>query len=278
MKNFRKLSNLFLAGVVLTSLFLFNSCNKNETVNEDVIAKTTTADYINIINVFSLGSEEEISTGEENGLKSASISDCMTVTIHENENGEFWPRSWTFDYGTENCECLFGNNKRGMIHVSLSDWWKNEGSLREMTFEDFYINDNKMEGVKTILNSGVNENGNLSFTKNVTDAKLTYLDGTNMSWNCEKFSEQIEGGETMLFADDVWSVTGTGNGVNLDEKSYTMTITTPLIYKNGCFYPVSGIAEIAVDGEDLKVIDYGIGECDNKATVTVGDVIEEIEL
>lgn len=135
-----------------------------------------------------------------------------------------------------------------------------------------------MEGVKTTLNTGINENGNLSFTKKVTDAKLTYPDESTISWACEKYSEQVGGGETILFADDVWSVTGTGAGVNLDSKSYTMAITTALVYNNGCFYPVSGIVEITTEGEDLKVINYGDGECDNIVTVIVGDETETVEL
>ena len=275
MKNLRRLSGLFL---VMAGLFLFNSCNKDEVETGDVIAKTTVTDYISLINSFSLTTIEELSTGDDDGLKSATISDCLTVTIHKNEDGEFWPRSWTFDYGTENCESVFGNEKRGMVHVSLSDWWKNEDSFREITFEDFYINDNKMEGVKTILNTGLNENGNLSFTKKITDAKLTYADGTSMTWNCEKVSEQVEGAETIIFADNVWSVTGSGSGVNIDDKSYTMTITAALIYNSGCLYPVSGIMEISTEGEELKVINYGNGECDNIITVTVGDVTETVEL
>lgn len=275
MKNLRKLSGLFL---VVVGLFLFNSCEKEKVAGVDVVAITKSADYINIINAFSLSTVDELTSSEDDALKSANIADCLTVTIHENENGEFWPRSWTFDYGTENCECFNGNMKRGKINVSISDWWKNEGSLKEITFEDFYMNDNRMEGVKTTLNTGLNDKGNLTFTKNVTDAKLTYADETSMTWACEKYSEQIEGGETILFADDVWAVTGSGSGINLDEKSYTMEITTALVYKNGCFYPVSGIMEISIEGEDLKEINYGDGECDNIVTVTIGDVTETVEL
>ena len=272
MKNLRKLSVLFL---VATGLFMLNSCNKDEVVSQDVIAITTATDYINMINSFSLSTVDEL-TSSEDGLKSASIVDCVTVTIHENEDGEFWPRNWTLDYGIENCECFTGNMKRGVINVSVSDWWKNEGSLKEITFVDFYMNDNKMEGVKTTLNTGLNESGNLTFTKNVTDAKLTNDDGT-MTWSCEKYSEQIEGGETVLFADDVWSVTGAGAGVNLDGNSYTMEITTALVYNNGCFYPVSG-EMVIVTGEEQKVINYGDGECDNVITVTVDGVTETVEL
>ena len=274
MKNSRKLSVLFL---LAAGLFMLISCNKDKILPEDVIAKTTTTDYINIINSFSLATVDEL-TSSDDDLKSASIVDCLTITIHENDDLAFWPRRWSFDYGTENCECFLGNNKRGKIHVSRSDWWKNEGSLKEITFEDFYMNDNKMEGLKTTLNTGLNESGNLTFTKNISDAKLSYPDGTEITWACEKYSEQVAGGTTFLFADDVWSVTGGGAGVNLDGKNYTMTITSALIYNSGCFYPVSGIVEIATEGEELQVINYGDGECDNIVTVTVGDVTTTVEL
>lgn len=275
MRNLRK---LVLLVIVIAGLGLFNSCNNEDAVvPENGFTKTTAVDYINMINSFSLSTVEEL-TSTNDGLKSATIVDCLNVTIHPNEDGAFWPRSWTLDYGTENCECFTGNVKRGKINVSLSDWWKNEGSLKEITFEDFYMNDNKMEGLKTTLNTGLNESGNLTFTQKVTDAKRTYADETSMIWACEKYSEQIAGGETILFADDVWSVTGGGAGVNLDRESYTMTITNALIYYNGCFYPVSGIMEIATEGEELKVINYGDGECDNIVTVTIGDITTTVEL
>lgn len=275
MKN---LGRLFYVAFLISGLAMLSSCNTDETIVEDGVVLTSIRDYLVISNSYTLETENEIISSDDESLKSASLIDCLTVTIHENENGDFWPRSWTLDYGTENCECFQGNNKRGMIHVSLSDWWKNEGSLREITFEDFYMNNNKMEGVKTILNTGLNESGNLTFAKNLTDAKLTYPDSTVMSWNCEKYSEQIEGGDTFLFADDVWAVTGVGSGVNLDEKSFTIEITSALIYNNGCFYPVSGIIEISTEGEELKTINYGDGECDNVITVTVGGVTETVEL
>jgi len=262
---------------VIAGMALLNACNTNEIEPKDEISKTTTSDYVKVVDAFSLATVEEITTDNE-GLKSATLSDCLSLTIHENEDGEFWPRNWTLDYGTENCACFLGNVKRGKINVSLSDWWRNEGSLRQIEFENFYMNDNKMEGVKTIRNTGLNESGNLTFLKNITDAKLTNTDELLMTWNCEKTSEQIEGGATFLFADDVWSVTGSGSGVNFDGKTFTMEITSQLIYKNGCFYPVSGVVEIVTDGEESKTINYGDGECDTIVTVTVGGITETVEL
>ena len=262
---------------IFAGIFVFTSCNKLETRSEEFIPITTFQDYINTFNAFALSTEEEITSGE-NDLKSAAVWDCLTVTHHPNENGEFWPRSWTLDYGTENCECFAGISRRGKIHINLSSRWRNEGSLREITFEDFYFNDNQLEGIKTFSNTGLNENGNITFTKNVDNAKLTYADGTFISWESEKYSELIEGSDSFLFADDVWSVTGGGTGINLDGKEYSFTIMSPLIYKNGCFYPVSGIIEIEVADQSVQTIDYGNGDCDNLATITVDGITEDIDL
>ncbi len=276
MQNSRK---LLVVIFVLAGAIILNSCNKQEIQKDDFVAKTSVKDYLNILNAFSLGAVEEITSGDDENLKSAETWDCLTVTVHPNGTSSFWPRSWTLDYGTENCGCYFGIERRGKIHVTLSDWWRHEGSFREITFEDYYFNDNKLVGVKTFLNTGLNENGNITFTKTVADAQITYGDTATMSWNSEKYSELIEGGETFKFADDVWSVTGGGTGVNIDGKEYTFTIDSALIYHNNCYFPVSGEITFVISGEENLVINYGNGECDDFATAKVGDgEAETIEL
>jgi hypothetical protein len=280
----KRLKDFILVLVFVIGLSTLQSCdNVADEATDNGIAQTEASDYVNLLGAFTLSTVDEVTsaetiTGETSELKSAETYLCLTVTVHDNNTGDFWPRSWTLDFGTENCESFNGYMRRGKINVSLSDWWRHEGSLREVTFEDFYFDDNKLEGVKTILNTGLNDAGNMSFTKKLSGGKISYADGTSMSWDSEKHSELIEGGNTFIFADDVWSVTGSGSGVNIDSKNYTMSITTPLIYKNGCFYPVSGVISIETDGEETKTIDYGNGECDNLISVTIGDVTEEIEL
>ncbi len=265
---------------IITALFLIvglSSCNKENTVSNPGVAKTTISNYTNLLSSFALETDELVST-EENQLKSANLSNCFSVTIDKNANGAFYPRIWTVEYLVGECVSLNGNTKTGKIHVSLTDFWKKEGSLRTVTFENYFFNKNKVTGTKTILNTGLNERGNLTFTKTVKDASVTYEDGTSISWACTKFSEMIGGNSTFIFADDVWSVTGTGSGTNLDKQNFTMKITSPLIYKNGCFYPVSGVISIETAGKELQTIDYGTGECDKLATLTIGGVSTPIEL
>ncbi|MBW8330800.1 MAG: hypothetical protein K0M40_02175 [Prolixibacteraceae bacterium] len=275
MKNFKVF--LFAITAVLAVVGL-NSCNKSDEVSDSGTTKTTIANYATIVTAFASDFDDELTSTDESDLKSASLTRCFTLTVDKNADGAFYPRVWTVDYLDGTCTLFSGNTKKGKIHVSLSNFWKNEGSLKTVTFEDYYFNSNKMTGVKTILNTGLNENGNLTFAKTIADASLTYPDGTFISWECRKQSELIGGGSTFLFADDVYSVTGTGSGVNLDGKKYTLTIISPLIYKNGYFYPISGSIEIASDGAEKQTIDYGNGDCDNLATQTVGDVTTEIKL
>jgi len=274
MKNEKSLISVIVMFAVVVGL---NSCSKEQAVTTPKVEITKISDYTNILSSFALESDELVST-EESNLKSASVTNCFTVTIDKNENGAFYPRKWTVDYLGGDCVSFNGNTKKGKINVSLTDFWKNEGSLRTVTFEDYFFNDNKITGTKTILNTGLNERGNLTFFKTVSDASIIYTDGTSISWECKKFSEMIAGNSTFIFADDVYSVNGTGTGINLDKQNYTMKITSPLIYKNGCFYPVSGIIEITTDGAEKQTIDYGSGECDTKATLTVGGVSSVIEL
>jgi len=275
MKNF----NVFLLALIaVLAVAGLNSCNKTDAVSEAEVSKTTIADYATIVTAFASDFDDELTSTDESDLKSASLARCFTVTIAKNTDGAFYPRVWTVDYLDGTCTLFSGNTKKGKIHVSLSDFWKNKGSLKTVTFEDYYFNSNKMTGVKTILNTGLNEKGNLTFAKTIAGASLTNPDGSSISWECKKQSELIGGGSTFLFADDVYSVTGSGTGVNLDKKNYTLTITSPLIYKNGCFYPVSGIVKIDAVGGDVQTIDYGTGACDNLATLTVGGVTSEIKL
>ncbi|NPA36596.1 MAG: hypothetical protein GXO47_07080 [Chlorobi bacterium] len=281
----KRLSEILVILAFVMGLSALQSCSNldDDTVKDDTVVKTDATDYANLIGAYTLSDVDEALSTDESGelteevLKSTDTR-CFTITIEPNDDGLFWPRSWTVDFGDSSCVCACGHTRTGKIHVTLSDFWRNEGSLREMTFDNFYFDGNKIEGVKTILNTGLNDAGNMTFLKKLTDGKVTYADGTSMTWNCEKVAELIEGGDTFLFADDVWSVTGGGSGVDIDGNNFTLTITEPLIYKNGCFYPVSGIVTIETEGAETKTIDYGDGECDNLITVTVGDVTEEVEL
>ena len=215
------------------------------------------------------------------GLKSAQADHpyrCFEVIFHENENNEFWPRSWTFSYPNGDCADFFGNIKTGAVHVILSDFWKNEGSLRTIRFEDFTINGNSLEGTRSILNTGFNDQENLTFERSCADASYSRGDTATITFESQRSVEMIAGYETFLAADDEYMVGGGASGVNYDGKSFTISITDELCYKKCSMFPVSGSVAVEVDGNQEMVIEYGVGECDNLALMITGTDTTEITL
>ena len=273
----KKLKIILAIGTIGIAMLTLNSCKKDSEKNVEEFDPTAYTNYLQAASMFALQDVEEI-TMEDDNLKSTNLLSCLNITIIKNENGQYWPLNKVLDYGVENCEDFLGNNRRGIINISISDWWRSEGSVRKITFDNYYFNNTKLEGIKTITNTGLNAAGNLTFTKLIDDASITYADSSSVRWNCARNSELIEGGNTFIFADDVWSVTGSGTGINVSGQAFTVTITSALIYKYGCYFPVSGIVEIVTDGGNTEIINYGNGECDTQATLTVGDITTIIDL
>jgi len=203
---------------------------------------------------------------------------CFTIEVIPNDDGAFWPRNWVIDFG-DGCESALGITRSGKIYSTLTDFWKNEGSLRTTTFEDFFVDGNQVEGVKTIENTGVNAEGQLTWERKITGGKITFEDGTTTTVESDRVSVMTAGADTFIFADDEYDVTGTTTGVDRNGVAFTAEITVPLHYINGCRFPVSGELTITSDGSDTPiVIDYGDGTCDDLATQTIGDEVTEIEL
>ena len=261
-------------GFVATALLL-TSCEQST----DKLSETDDVVIKSIINISDFSNTDDVEEATSTGSfeKTETTDRCFTVTILDNGTDTFWPRSWTLDYGTENCEGINGVTRRGKVHVSISDFWRNEGSLRTITYEDFYVNDVQLAGTKTIENTGLNDAGNMTWTRKMADGKLSFVDGTTSTWNSERFSEQVEGGDTRIFRDNVFLVTGGGSG-NIKGIDYSVTITSPLRYQFGCRFPVSGELSIEVSGAETTVINFGDGECDTTATKTVGEVVTDIVL
>ncbi len=83
------------------------------------------------------------------------------------------------------------------------------------------------------------------------------------------------------FTDDVFSITGQASGtLKRGDKTYqwTAAITSPLIKKLTCWWISQGTITISRNNTPIGVLDYGTGQCDRKATLTVNGVIFEISL
>ena len=116
----------------------------------------------------------------------------------------------------------------------------------------------------------MSENGNIKFTVQVTGGKITFPNGRGYSYDGLKYVRQIEGGDTRMLRDDVYSIEGRSktefnNGVTIVKNA-----ETPLIKKATCHWISNGTLKIKIN-ERILFLDFGApdnGSCDNKAMLT----------
>lgn len=182
------------------------------------------------------------------------------------------------DGSYQNCLCRDGKNRRGKILIHHTGRYREAGTEITTQFVDFYVNDNKVEGTKLVVNKGLNAAGHIYFTIDVT-GQITLADnGDVITWSSKREREWLEGWNTAAWSDDVYGITGTGSGLKADGNSYTMSITKQLVRKVACHQFVQGTMEFVLANKPTRTIDFGTGACDNEATVTVGRRSRTIQL
>ena len=268
----------FLAEMIL----FLGSCSKDNNapdtnftaVQDDAYAESV---FDNVTNI----ADEAYALSSVN-LKSAEaaenrifLSSCATVTL----DTTVFPRVLTIDFGDSNCLCNDGRYRRGKIIISFTGRYKKPGTIRTTTFDNYYVNDNQVEGTKVVTNNGFNDQRNMNWSITV-NAVITLANGEGtISWKSQRNREWTEGIDTPHDRwDNVFMITGKSSGQNAKGISWTRVITKPLEVKLACRFIVSGTMEINRDGKPTRILDFGDGECDNLATVTVDGKVHTIHL
>ena len=175
----------------------------------------------------------------------------------------------TIDWGSTNCDCNDGKQRRGKIITTFNGQYRDSGTVITHTPVDYYVNDNKIAGTKTVTNKGLNSNGKPYFNISV-NGTVTMSGGEVFTYSSDRVRTWTAGSGTSLnFFDDEYDITGSANASSTNGNGYTATITSALHVKIGCPYIMSGVLEFTPTGKLLRVIDYGAGTCDATFTVTV---------
>jgi len=112
------------------------------------------------------------------------------------------------------------------------------------------------------------------------DAKITYQDGTSVSWQGNLVSI-YSNNNTLIRTDDTRKLAGSISGKTREGLAFNAVITEEILFKYGCpggkKIPVSG--KIALDvGTTSSTIDFGTGVCDKIYTVTTAGTVEQHNL
>jgi hypothetical protein len=269
---FRLLTGLFLiAGM---SVF-YTGCKKedNKPKNYDAAKDNAAAD-----NAFA-GVWKQISTvtDSSNNLRTP-MSACATATISPFD-AVTWPKTVVIDFGSVNCMCSDGVNRRGVITATFSGPCLDSNTVININLTNYYHNDYHVVGTQTITNMGHVSSGHLVYHVTVSGATVTNPSGGTSTWSTTQDREWYAGESTSFnIWDDIWKITGTANGTSVDGENYTINVNTPLQINVGCPWIVKGSWTMTLSDYPTYpiVFDYGTGACDASATATLNGTVYNI--
>jgi len=273
----------------ILSITFFIGCNTNEPVNQVSAAITTdvavtnsdidaSIDDVSIIAEDQFDMQKSMTVKTSMGMVSM-LPPCATITtVLTNDT---WTR--TIDFGTQGCALPNGNIVKGKIIISFTKDFTTPIKTITYTLAGFYHNGKLIEGTKTIIRE-LKSTELLAAIHPVTthsiDMKITYPDGKIYTRIGTRVREMIEGMTSITnWEDNVFLVWGYNITTFPNGEKYTCTIKTPLRINMSCKmpFPVSGVIEI-MKNDGKATLDYGKGDCDDLATITVNGVAKEIHL
>ncbi|TMI93630.1 MAG: hypothetical protein E6H08_10285 [Bacteroidetes bacterium] len=297
-----------LASIVFLSFIVFGSCKKEtsaDTTQEEFASEASSeadAESDDIFNeVFDnvLGVNANVGFGGTgvfgqmnpgiSGGGTARLTACPDVTITRLNGLDSFPVKIVMDFGT-GCTARDGRSRSGKIISTYTNRLFVVGAKATTVFDGYMVDSIKVQGTLTITNEGEAISANCIRHKwkvEVENAKLTKPNGNYTEWNSTKSITQVEGTCTpWVQLDDIYKIEGSGHGkVKRGDLliAWNSEITDPLIKKFSCHWLVKGAIRVArlnltTSSPWVATINYGNGDCDNKAVVTINGVSHNITL
>lgn len=274
MKSFRKIFRNALVPALVLPLMIA-SCKKNDDTDTDTNSarnESTVESYFNELNDIT---DQVAKTGTASGFRLAEdnatlLSSCATITFDTSSIvSASNPDTMIVDFGT-GCIGGDGRTRAGKIIVSSTGRYFDQGTIITIVPDGYSVNGNAISGSRVVTNTGNNSNGQPTFSVDVNGTVVLANNGGTITWTASRTRTWTEGYTTpLLFADDVISVTGSSNGTKANGTSWTSVINSPLVHKRSCRQIVSGNQTVTPSNRPARTIDFGDGDCDNTATVTI---------
>ena len=178
--------------------------------------------------------------------------------------GNTFPKTVYMDYGTINCKGDEGLNRRGQMIATFDRPYTDPGCVVDIIFNEFYIDELRVDGVLQLINNGQNSNNQVTYSFNSVSLQYTDENTTSShSFNPQLTISQIEGADTKEDqSDEKFAFSGICNGVAADGSSFDIEVNQTLLLISKCRWFVSGTANVnSSDGS--FTVDFGDGSCDN---------------
>ncbi|AMO20904.1 hypothetical protein [Flavobacterium columnare] len=277
--------------VALFSTFvLLMSCNKDENENlyvpeiteDDMSASVKTDAAVEDLSSVVLEQLGELNLAARTAPTERQTPTCAVISV--SPQAPYTPGqiiTKTINFGTTGCAMPNNNLLKGKIIIKFTYQPKATSHTLTYSFENFSHNDIKVEGTRTItITRGVstaNPNDHLIFKIDL-NLTVTLENGKILKITGVKTREIVEGQGTPELSDNVYQITGGWETVFPSGTVRIANITSPLVVKLSCPHIVKGIISYSKLDKPSATLDFGNGECNDKATLTINGVNYQITL
>jgi len=269
MKINAKLGTIILAGGLLAASL--DSCKKNDTTSvtsdtqaaqDNAYAEGTYNDAYSAVDVAARNNNASLfKTQETLDMLAGAGGGSITITTDTSSS----TRKLVIDFGTSTL-CKDGKTRSGQIIATWTGRYRDAGTVITISFNNYFVNGDHVEGTKTVTNMGLNSNGNPHFSIVVSGAKITTANGV-ISWQSTRDREWVAGSNTADIFDDVYHITGSASGTNIKGETFTITVTNPIVVALSCHFIEAGTLTITTSAStSTGTLDFGNGTCDDLAT------------
>ena len=273
MKSKLKNNNIFIiAGLIIS----FMSC-KDENVIHSVNQQNLQSSHDYLLfekTLFDIEREIEhalIATGTTKNLP-------MYISLNADSTDQ---DTLIINFGEENYLHL-GHLKRGEIISIYNKFIYNSNSQITTTFNNFYINNNLIQGKMYLENNGSNQNGFPEFSLTVDSMSMYTNNGSIDISNGNYIKQLVSGYNTQYqYLDNIYKLTGNAQGNSSNNNNFSLEISDSLNMNLSCFESSSciiteGTSRLIPDGYEERIINYGNNSCDCDINAIVGEDIHPI--
>lgn len=285
------------AAAFVCSGLIFTSCKKKETEDNDTesaadhaLGETYSNDITNIGTQASYGSM----TTYRNGAPDIILSGCATITF--DTLGSADPDTMTVDFGT-GCNGQDGRTRKGIIRYTYNHGMHYRDSANVITVatpgNTYYVDGNQVAiNSKTITNKGHDATTGYLTWSISSSITVNRSNGNMITWSTTK-TKALLAGEMPNNQPIDWphakvAVYGSGSGTHTksggSSQSFTFNVQQAkwLVRDFSCStmrrFFVSGTLEFTPGSKPTRYVDFGTGNCDNTATVTINGHVYNIIL
>ncbi len=177
----------------------------------------------------------------------------------------------------DSTKCLDNRYRSGAIIISYDGEYTDSGKVHTITFDHYYVNGNQLGGTLKTIRIDTTVTGDWYYKVSVNETmnmNQTPLQSQIITWQGGLVRKWVQGFDTHSDrSDDAFSISGSATLTRANGHVFSFDISTPLQFAMSCDFAESGVANVSGTISPIRILNYGAGNCDPTAQVSIGATV-----